>query len=131
MSFFLGFAAAIAFGVAYNISRIALADRARDLATLRVLGFGHVECAYILAGELLWLAVLAVPLGIAGGVALAHALVTAFTRQDFYVPFAMTPSAYGISCGVYLAAGTNRDGAQRSTHLALRFGGCAQDAGMR
>lgn len=104
MSFFLGSAAAIAFGVAYNISRIALADRARDLATLRVLGFGRLECAYILAGELLWLAVLAVPLGMAGGIALAHALVKAFTRQDFYVPFAMTPSAYGISCGVYLAA---------------------------
>jgi putative ABC transport system permease protein len=48
MAFFLGFAGAIAFGVAYNISRIALADRSRDLATLRVLGFDPVECAYIL-----------------------------------------------------------------------------------
>jgi putative ABC transport system permease protein len=106
MTFFLGFAAAIAFGVAYNISRIALADRARDLATLRVLGFGRVECAYILAGELLWLAVVAVPLGIAGGIALAHALVNAFTRQDFYVPFVITPGGVGMSCGVYLGAVT-------------------------
>jgi putative ABC transport system permease protein len=104
MTFFLGFAAAIAFGVAYNIGRIALADRARDLATLRVLGFGRIECAYILAGELLWAAVVAVPLGIAGGVALAHALVNAFSRQDFYVPFVISPGGVGISCGVYLAA---------------------------
>jgi len=104
MTFFLGFAAAIAFGVAYNISRIALADHARDLATLRVLGFGRLDCAYILAGELLWLAALAVPLGIAGGVALAHALVAAFMRQDFYLPFVITPRGLGISCGVYLAA---------------------------
>jgi putative ABC transport system permease protein len=106
MTFFLGFAAAIAFGVAYNISRIALADRARDLATLRVLGFGRIECAYILAGELLWLAVVAVPFGIGGGVALAHTLANAFARQDLYLPVVITPGGLGRSCGVYLAAVT-------------------------
>jgi putative ABC transport system permease protein len=104
MSFFLGFAAAIAFGVAYNVSRIALADRARDLATLRVLGFGPAECAYILTGELVFLAVLATPIGVWGGTALAHALVTAFARQDFYVPFAITARGLGTSFAAYLAA---------------------------
>ena len=58
---------AIAFGVAFNIGRIALAERSRDLATLHVLGFDHRECAYILLGELLALALLAVPLGMLGG----------------------------------------------------------------
>jgi putative ABC transport system permease protein len=119
MTFFLGFAAAIAFGVAFNISRIALADRARDLATLRVLGFGRVECAYILAGELIGLAVLAAPIGIAAGFGLAHALVTAFTRQDFYLPFAITPRGIGISCTVYLAAVTVA--AAFSVHRIWRF----------
>jgi putative ABC transport system permease protein len=106
MSFFLGFACAIAFGVAYNISRIALADRARDLATLRVLGFGRAECAYILTGELFGLAVLAMPLGIAGGFALARALTAAFARQDFYLPLSISAQGLGISCGAYLAAVT-------------------------
>ena len=104
MSFFLGFAAAIAFGVAYNVSRIALADRARDLATLRVLGFGPAECAYILAGELVLLALVATPIGVWGGTALAHALVTAFSRQDFYLPFVVTPRGLGISFATYLGA---------------------------
>ena len=104
MSFFLGFAGAIAFGIAYNIIRIALADRARDLATLQVLGFGHAECAYILTGELLLLALVALPVGVLGGLGLARALANAFARQDFYVPFVLTSQGLGISCGAYLAA---------------------------
>jgi putative ABC transport system permease protein len=104
MAFFLGFAAAIAFGVAYNISRIALADRARDLATLRVLGFGRAECAYILSGELGLLALAATPLGVLGGFALADALITAFTRQDFYLPFHITAKGLGVAFTTYLSA---------------------------
>ena len=104
MTFFLGFAAAIAFGVAYNVSRIALADRARDLATLRVLGFDPMECAYILSGELLFLALSATPFGLLGGVALAKALATAFARQDFYVPFVISPRGLGLAFVVYLSA---------------------------
>jgi len=104
MSFFLGFAAAIAFGVSYNISRTALADRARDLATLRVLGFGRAECAYILTGELLWLGLLAAPFGMLGGAAMAQALVSAFARQDFHLSLAITARGLGITFGVYLVA---------------------------
>jgi putative ABC transport system permease protein len=104
MTFFLGFAGAIAFGIAYNISRIALSDRARDLATLRVLGFSPAECAYILSGELVSLALVAAPIGVAGGFGLAHALVAAFTRQDFYLPFVIGPSGLGLAFTTYLAA---------------------------
>ena len=104
MTFYLGFAGAIAFGIAYNISRIALSDRARDLATLRVLGFSPIECAYILTGELLLLALVATPIGVAGGVALAHALIAAFTRQDFYLPFVINASGLGLAFATYLAA---------------------------
>jgi putative ABC transport system permease protein len=104
MAFYLGFAAAIAFGIAYNISRIALTDRARDLATLRVLGFSPIECAYILCGELALLALIATPIGLAGGLALAHALVAAFTRQDFYLPFVISSGGLGLAFAAYLAA---------------------------
>jgi putative ABC transport system permease protein len=106
MTFFLGFAAAIAFGIAYNISRIALTDRARDLATLRVLGFSPLECAYMLCGELVLLALVAAPVGLAGGFALARALVAAFTRQDFYLPFVISAGGLGLAFAAYLAAVT-------------------------
>jgi putative ABC transport system permease protein len=104
MVFYLGFAAAIAFGVAYNISRIALADRARDLATLRVLGFGPADCSYVLAGELALLALLAVPIGIGGGCVLGAVLISAFEKQDFYLPYQVTPHGIGIALLAYLIA---------------------------
>ena len=104
MLFFLGFAAAIAFGIAYNVSRIALADRARDLATLRVLGFEPYECAYILSGELVLLALVATPIGAVGGVGLASALLAAFRRQNFFMPLTIAPHAFGIAFATYLGA---------------------------
>ena len=104
MSFYLGFAAAIAFGVAYNVSRISLADRARDLATLRVLGFASGECAYILLGELGILALVAVPIGLLGGLGLAQLLVAAFAHQDLTLPLVITAHSYGVSFATYLTA---------------------------
>jgi putative ABC transport system permease protein len=104
MSFFAAFAATIAFGVAFNVSRIALSDRARDLATLRVLGFEPFECAYILLGELGLLALLAIPFGLLGGVGLANALVASFASQELQLPMIITANSYGVAISTYLAA---------------------------
>lgn len=104
VTFYVGFAAAIAFGVAYNTSRIALSERARDLATLRVLGFGQGECAYILVGELAILALVATPLGALGGQALAHGLVLAYSRDEMRLPEVVSARSYGISIVAYLSA---------------------------
>jgi putative ABC transport system permease protein len=101
---YVGFAAAIAFGIAYNTGRISLSERSRDLATLHVLGFGHAECAYVLVGELLLLAVVATPLGVLGGQALAHLLVAAYSREDVRLPAVITARSYGLAIGAYLAA---------------------------
>ncbi len=43
-----GFAGALAFSIVYNDARIALSERARELATLRVIGFTHREVARLL-----------------------------------------------------------------------------------
>ena len=104
VSFYVGFAGAIAFGVAYNTSRIALSERARDLATLRVLGFGQGECAYILAGELAVLALVAIPIGVLGGQALSHGLVAAYSRDEVRLPAVIGARSYGISLLAYLSA---------------------------
>jgi len=45
------FACIIAFGVVYNAARIALSERGRELATLRIIGFTRREVAFILLGE--------------------------------------------------------------------------------
>jgi putative ABC transport system permease protein len=56
-------AVVIAFGVVYNNARISLSERARDLASMRVLGFTRGEVLHILLLELAMLTVLAQPLG--------------------------------------------------------------------
>jgi putative ABC transport system permease protein len=104
ITFYVGFAAAIAFGVAYNMVRIALSERARDLATLHVLGFGHAECAYILAGELAVLVLAAVPIGFLGGRALAYGLVAAYSRDEVRLPAVISAQSHGLALGAYLAA---------------------------
>jgi putative ABC transport system permease protein len=106
ITFYVGFAAAIAFGVAYNTSRIALSERSRDLATLEVLGFGPGDCAYILVGELAILTLLAAPLGLLGGQALAHGLVAAYSREELRLPAVIGARSYGISLLAYLTAVT-------------------------
>jgi putative ABC transport system permease protein len=98
------FAAAIAFGVAYNTSRITLSERSRDLATLRVLGFERRECAYILLGELLILTLVALVLGILGGNLLSRGLVAAFSRDEMRLPLIMTPRTYAVSFSAFLTA---------------------------
>lgn len=104
ISFYVGFAGAIAFGVAYNTSRIALSERARDLATLHVLGFGHWECAYILLGELAVITLVSIPLGIVGGQALAEGMGAAYSRDELRLPAVISPDSYGLALVAYLAA---------------------------
>jgi putative ABC transport system permease protein len=64
---YAGFAAIIAFGVVYSSARIALSERAREVASLRVLGFGKGEVLFILLTELGLLTLAAQPLGWGAG----------------------------------------------------------------
>ena len=48
----------------YNSARILLSERARELASLRILGFTRGEVSYILLGELFLLTAAAIPLRI-------------------------------------------------------------------
>lgn len=104
ITFFVGFAAAIAFGVAYNTARVSLSERSRDLATLHVLGFGHAECAYILCGEMVILALAAIPLGVLGGQALAHGMVAAYSREELRLPAVISARSYGVALAAYFSA---------------------------
>ena len=71
---YTGLAAIIAFGVVYSSARISLSERARELASLRVLGFTRGEVMRILFLELTLLTLLAQPPGWAVGYGLAWLL---------------------------------------------------------
>ncbi|HZD51605.1 MAG TPA: FtsX-like permease family protein [Woeseiaceae bacterium] len=90
-----GFAGLIAIGVVYNTVRISFAERERELASLRVLGFTRGEVSYILLGEIAFLTLAALPLGAALGTGLARALSHAMSSDLFRVPFVIHPGTYG------------------------------------
>ncbi len=93
-------AASIAFGVVYNSARIALSERERELASLRVLGLTRDEIGYILLGELAVLTAAAIPLGFLIGRGLCWYL-TIGMRSDLYrVPLILEPSTYAIAATV-------------------------------
>ena len=98
------FACILGFGVSYNSARIALSERGRDLATLRVLGFTRGEVAYILLGEVGLLVLLALPLGCLLGRAMTRGMAQAFDTELFRLPSVIEPSTYGVAVLIVLAA---------------------------
>ena len=91
------FATAIVFGVVYNNARISLSERARDLASLRVLGFRRGEVSYILLGELAILTLIALPIGLLFGIGLAKYLADAFSSDLVTIPYALSRATVGWS----------------------------------
>lgn len=99
------FASVIAVGVVYNNARIALSERAWEMASLRVLGFTRGEVAALLLGELAIVTALALPLGMGLGWGLTQ-LVTRLLRSDqFQFPVVISPATYAWSCLCVLVAG--------------------------
>jgi len=85
-----GFSALIVFGVIYNNARISLAERSRDLASLRVLGYRRSEVSYILLGELAILTIIGLPFGIGFGYFLSRWLSASLGGDLFILPFGLT-----------------------------------------
>lgn len=98
------FACALGFGVVYNSTRIALSERARELATLRVLGFTRLEVSYILLGEVAVLIAAGLPLGCLFGWGLAWVMMQAFETELYRIPMVIEPSTYGWAVVITLAA---------------------------
>ena len=88
------FACVIAFGVAYNGARIALSERGRELASLRVLGFTKREVAVMLLGEQALLVALAIPLGCALGWGLSWLITWAIDTELMRLPLVISGRTY-------------------------------------
>ena len=104
VGFFAFFSCLLAFGVAYNSTRIALSERGRELATLRVLGMSPLEVSYILLGEVGLLVLLGLPTGCLFGLGLAWLIADLFETELYRLPVVIEPSTFGIAMLVTLAA---------------------------
>jgi len=99
------FASIIAVGVVYNNARIALAERAWELASLRVLGFTRAEVSGLLLGELAIVIAVALPLGMLLGFGLTH-LVTELLKSDqFFFPVVVRARTYAWAAVCVVTAG--------------------------
>lgn len=103
---FLTISALITIGVAYNGARIQLSERARELASLRILGFTRAEVSTILLGETAILALIAQPLGWLIGGWIAWAMVTGFDSDLYRIPLVLTRQNFANASLVTLAAVT-------------------------
>lgn len=104
ITFNIAFAVIIAFGVVYNSARIALSERARELASLRVLGFTRGEVAYILLGEQALLILAALPIGCLIGYVLSGLWVLSLDTDLFRMPLVIDRDTFGWSVVVVLTA---------------------------
>lgn len=95
-SIMTGFALVLALGVVYNIARVALAERAWELASLRVLGFSKTEVARLMVGEQALLLFMSLPLGAALGWLLVWGLSVGLRSDQFQFPVVVWPRTYAL-----------------------------------
>jgi putative ABC transport system permease protein len=84
--------------------RIALSERGRELASLRVLGFERSEVAYILLGEMGLLTLLAIPLGLLFGYGLCAYLSFQFDTDLYRVPLVLGINVYAFAALVVIVS---------------------------
>lgn len=94
----------ITFGIVYNAARVAQAERARDLASLRVIGFHTGETAFVLLGELAVVTLVALPLGGVMGHYLSYAIAEGFSTDLYQIPTLFLPASHGYAAIVVLSA---------------------------
>ncbi|MCB0719489.1 MAG: FtsX-like permease family protein [Bacteroidetes bacterium] len=102
--FYTLFAGAIAFAIVYNSARISLSERARELASLRILGFTQGEVAYILLGELALLTLIAIPIGFGIGWGLCLMVAESVQSDIIRYPFVLTRDTYAFAATIVIVS---------------------------
>src|SRR5579864_9451816 len=100
----VAFACVIVSGMVYNGARIALSERGRDLASLRVLGFTQGEIGVMLLGEQAILTLLAVPLGFAMGYGICSLMPLWLNTELYRMPMVINRNTYAVSFLVVVVA---------------------------
>ena len=98
------FASIIAFGVIYNCALITLAERSRDLATLRMMGFSRREVSFVLLGELAIITLLAIPVGLPIGYGFAYLTTLALDTETHRFPLVVHRATFAYAAAGVVAA---------------------------
>lgn len=98
------FGVTIALGVVYNNARAALSLRARDLSTLRILGFTRGEVTAITAGEIFAQVALAIGPGALVGKAFVVLTMSSVDPEILRFPTTVGTRAYAFAIAVTLGA---------------------------
>ena len=98
------FSSVIAFGVIYNAARISLSERSRELATLRVIGFGRDEISLIFLGEIAVITLLAIPFGLVLGYAFAAVAVVALGTESQRFPLVVSAATFAFAVTTVIVA---------------------------
>jgi putative ABC transport system permease protein len=104
MTVYVAVASLITIGVSYNAARIQLSERAREFASLRILGFTRGEVSLILVGEIMILTVLAQPLGWFLGYLIVLATTQGFESDLYRIPVVLKHATFAVASLVVLAA---------------------------
>lgn len=100
----VAFASVLSVGIVYNNARVALSQRARDLASLRVLGFTRGEISAVLIGEMAVQVFLGIPFGLWLGRQLALAIATTVDPERYRFPVVVSPQTVAWAAGITLLA---------------------------
>lgn len=98
------FALAIACGVVATTARQAVLERARDLASLRVLGYTRREVAAVLLGEQALLTLAAVPPGLVLGAGFVVVTTWGYDTELFRVPAVVHARTYAVAAATVLGS---------------------------
>lgn len=104
VSIYVSLAIIVAAGVVYNSARIQLSEQARELASLRVLGFTRAEVSRVLLVELGILVAIAQPLGWLLGYGFSWLTIQGFSSDLYRVPLIIEDSTYAWSSIVVVGA---------------------------
>jgi putative ABC transport system permease protein len=98
------FAAAISIGIVFNSARVALAERAWEFATLRVLGLTRGEVSALLLWQVGIQVAFALPIGFLLGRGLAGLTAWLIAGDELRIPLVILPTTYAYAAAVTLAA---------------------------
>ena len=102
----LTLAGVLAIGVIYNGARIALSERGRELASLRVLGFTRREVAAMLLGEQAVITLAGLPLGVLIGYGIATLIMRAYQTELYRIPLVFELRTPLYAAGMIAAVAT-------------------------
>lgn len=90
----------LAFVVLFNLTEINLIERRRELATIKVLGFGDMDTAIYLYRENLIVTLMGIALGLIGGIYLNRYILTTVEIDMMAFPQIINPTSFAIAVGL-------------------------------